>query len=139
MEHILNVICLGLFVDLFLYLDFIITPTTFILESLLFNFVSCPYFFRRKSYHFSNLRAGPIDTFMLAIHKRFGLSVKNSTIIIEGGALLVGLLLGGPIGIGTIVVCLLMGPLIEFFLTILNGQRDRLRPMFQKIKVPHNT
>ena len=51
---------------------------------------------------------------MLAIHKRFGLSVKVATTLIESGALLVGFLLGGPI-----VVCLLMGPMIEFFLTIL--------------------
>ena len=119
---ILDVICLGLFVDLFLYLDFIITPTTFIWKVFFLIFGAVLISLGAALTIFSNLGAR-FDTFMLAIHKRFGLSVKVSTTIIEGGALLVGLLLGGPIGIGTIVVCLLMGPLIEFFLTILNGTK----------------
>ena len=89
------------------------------MESILFNFWSCRFSLGAALTIFSNLGAGPIDTFMLAVHKRFGLSVKVATTFIEGGALLVGLLLGGPIGIGTIVVCLLMGPMIEIFLITL--------------------
>lgn len=116
---LLDVICLGLFVDLFLYLDFIITPTTFIWKVFFLIFGAVLISLGAALTIFSNLGAGPIDTFMLAIHKRFGLSVKVATTFIEVGALLVGLLLGGPIGIGTIVVCLLMGPMIEIFLITL--------------------
>ena len=83
-------------------------------------------------------RANTTETQILTVPVTF--LFLDATTFIEGGALLVGLLLGGPIGIGTIVVCLLMGPLIEFFLTMLNGTWGQvLRPMFQKIKVPHNT
>jgi uncharacterized protein len=116
---ILDVICLGLFVDLFLYLDFIITPTTFFWKVVFLILGTVLISLGAALTIFSNLGAGPIDTFMLVIHKKFGLSVKVATTFIEGGALLVGLLLGGPIGIGTIMVCLLIGPMIEFFLIIL--------------------
>ena len=132
---ILDVFCLGLFVDLFLYLDFIITPTTIIWKVFFLIFGAVLISLGAALTIFSSLGAGPIDTFMLAIHKRFGLSVNVATTLIEGGALLVGFLLGGPIGIGTIVVCLLMGPMIEFFLTILNGTKGQIRvPCFKKLR-----
>ena len=118
---LLDVICLGLLVDLFLYLDFIITPTTFFWKVFFLIFGAVLISLGAALTIFSNFIAGPLEYFSCwLIHKRFGLSVKAATTFIEGRwQLLVGLLLGGPIGIGTIVVCLLMGPMIEIFLITL--------------------
>ncbi|WP_338470895.1 hypothetical protein R4Z10_19305 [Niallia sp. XMNu-256] len=134
---ILDVICLGLLIDLFLYLDFIITPATLIWQIFFLIFGTVLISLGAALTIFSNLGAGPIDTFMLVVHKRFGLSVRVATTLIEGGALLAGFLLGGPIGIGTVAVCLLMGPMIEFFLVVLQKSKSALyhyKPIHPKLR-----
>jgi uncharacterized membrane protein YczE len=59
--------------------------------------------------------ASPMDKIMVAIHKRFGLSLRISRIISEGSALLLAYLFGGPIGVGTIIVTISLGPIVQFF------------------------
>ncbi|MFC5472144.1 YitT family protein [Cohnella suwonensis] len=55
----------------------------------------------------------PIDGLMLAIHGRFGFNVRLSRTIVEVAAVVIGFFLGGPIGVGTIVISLLLGPIIQ--------------------------
>lgn len=57
----------------------------------------------------------PIDGLMLAIHHRTGLSIRTSKTAGELIALLAALLLGGPIGVGTIAITFGIGPLVQFF------------------------
>ncbi|WP_173917288.1 YitT family protein [Halobacillus sp. Marseille-Q1614] len=57
----------------------------------------------------------PIDNFMVALQKRFGLSLTVSKTLTESFALIIALLMGGPIGIGTIIILLFIGPFIQFF------------------------
>ncbi|MBD1381040.1 YczE/YyaS/YitT family protein [Metabacillus arenae] len=55
----------------------------------------------------------PVDGLMIAIHNRFGLSLSISRIIIETSAVLIGFLLGGPVGLGTLIVALTLGRIIQ--------------------------
>ncbi len=55
----------------------------------------------------------PIDGLMMALHHRFGWSLSVSRTVIEFSAAFVGYFLGGPIGLGTIVVVLLLGKVIQ--------------------------
>lgn len=59
--------------------------------------------------------SSPMDNIMVAIHRRFGLSLRISRIISEGSALVLAYLFGGPIGIGTIIVTISLGPVVQFF------------------------
>lgn len=57
----------------------------------------------------------PIDGLMVALQKRFGFSLVTAKTITEAVALVLALSLGGPIGIGTIVILLCIGPAIQYF------------------------
>lgn len=59
--------------------------------------------------------ASPMDTLMIAIHKRFKLNLRNSRILSEGFALLMAFIFRGAIGVGTIVVTLTLGPVVQYF------------------------
>jgi uncharacterized membrane protein YczE len=57
--------------------------------------------------------AGPRDTLMLAIHRRFGWSVRAARGSIELVVVTLGWLLGGPVGVGTLVFALLIGSSVQ--------------------------
>ncbi|KHE71584.1 YitT family protein [Halobacillus sp. BBL2006] len=57
----------------------------------------------------------PIDGFMVALQKRFGFSLTSAKTLTEVFALVLALALGGPIGVGTLVILLCIGPAIQFF------------------------
>lgn len=55
----------------------------------------------------------PIDGLMMALHHRFGWTLTVSRTFIEFCAAFLGFFLGGPIGLGTIVVVFLLGKVIQ--------------------------
>ncbi|KUG60273.1 YczE/YyaS/YitT family protein [Nesterenkonia jeotgali] len=59
---------------------------------------------------------GPRDGLMTGVHRRFGLPIWFVRTGIEGTVLLLGWLLGGPVGVGTVAVVLLIGPLVHLTL-----------------------
>ncbi|TDL80348.1 YczE/YyaS/YitT family protein [Peribacillus frigoritolerans] len=59
--------------------------------------------------------ASPMDTLMVAIHTRFGLNLRNSRIISEAFALLLAFIFQGAIGIGTFIVTLTLGFVVQYF------------------------
>jgi uncharacterized membrane protein YczE len=63
----------------------------------------------------ANLGPGPRDGLMTAVARR-GPSIRATRWGLEISALLVGILLGGTFGPGTIAFALLMGPIVQFFL-----------------------
>lgn len=129
---ILDTICLGFFVDFFLYMDFVTVPETVFGQIYFLLYGTVLISFGVALTIFSNFGAGPIDTFMLAIHKKTGISVKAATTMIEICALMIGFLLGGPIGVGTLVFCLLIGPLIELSLRIFHKEAIPFSFIFKK-------
>lgn len=67
----------------------------------------------------TELLPGPIDYFMLVLKERFNLSLGVAKTISEAIGLILGLTFHGPIGIGSIVIVIIMGPVIHFFSKIL--------------------
>lgn len=55
----------------------------------------------------------PIDGLMLALHHRFSWSINVSRIAVELSGAIIGFLLGGPVGLGTIVIALFVGKIIQ--------------------------
>lgn len=58
--------------------------------------------------------AGPRDSLMLAIHRTTGVSLRLARGAIEVIVVLIGWLLGGPLGLGTVVFALLIGPSVHW-------------------------
>lgn len=58
--------------------------------------------------------AGPRDSLMLAIHRTTGVSIRLARGAIELVVVLIGWLLGGPLGFGTVVFALLIGPSVQW-------------------------
>lgn len=58
--------------------------------------------------------AGPRDSLMLAIHRTTKLSLRLARASIELTVFIVGWLLGGPAGIGTLVFAILIGPAVQW-------------------------
>ncbi len=66
----------------------------------------------------ADLGPGPRDGLMTGIHHRFGWSIRRSRTLVELTVLVAGYLLGGTIGIGTVVFALAIGPLVQVFLAL---------------------
>jgi len=64
--------------------------------------------------------AGPRDSMMLAIHRVTGVSVRLARGILEVIVVLIGWMLGGPLGFGTVVFALLIGPSVQWAFKLFN-------------------
>jgi uncharacterized protein len=78
--------------------------------------------------------ASPMDTLMVAIHTRFGLNLRNSRILSEGFALTLAFLFKGDIGIGTILVTVLLGFVVQYMYPIFEQLFEK--KSFSKAAVP---
>ncbi|WP_053217201.1 YczE/YyaS/YitT family protein [Virgibacillus senegalensis] len=61
------------------------------------------------------LSLNPVDGLMVSLQKRWNLPLLAAKTTTEGLALVAALLIGGPVGIGTIVILVVIGPAIQFF------------------------
>ncbi len=57
--------------------------------------------------------AGPRDSLMMAVARTTPLDVRSARIIIETAVVVGGWMLGGPLGVGTILFALLIGPGVQ--------------------------
>ena len=64
----------------------------------------------------SQLGPGPRDGLMTGFARRTGLSIRLVRTTIEVVVLSAGWLLGGPVGLGTVLYAVTIGPLVQFFL-----------------------
>ncbi len=71
------------------------------------------------------LGAGPRDYLMLVLNEKVGWSIRFSRTVVELLAALTGWLLGGAAGIGTILVAVLVGPLVQQTLPFFTQQLER--------------
>jgi len=70
----------------------------------------------------ADLGAGPRDGLMTGIHRRFGWSIRRARTLVELSVLLGGYLLGGTIGLGTVVFALGIGPLVQLALGVFDRE-----------------
>jgi hypothetical protein len=66
--------------------------------------------------------AGPRDSLMLALNRKFGLSIRMARGTIEVLVVSIGWLLGGPAGWGTLAFALLIGPSVQWAFKLFNVQ-----------------
>ncbi|MGW0604531.1 membrane protein YczE [Streptomyces sp. NPDC002644] len=61
---------------------------------------------------------GPRDGLMTGLHARTGRSIRLMRTAIEVVVVVTGFLLGGTVGVGTLLYALAIGPLVQFFLRL---------------------
>jgi uncharacterized membrane protein YczE len=67
----------------------------------------------------AHLGPGPRDGLMVAIHTRTGWRVGTARAVLEGMVLVVGVVLGGPVGVGTVLFAAGIGPAVQVAFRVL--------------------
>lgn len=116
---ILNIILVGYFIDFIIYLDVIpkadnlLVAIIMMILGLLFMGYGC------YLYIGCGLGCGPRDSVMLGIYKKTGISIKYIRGVMEVLVMVVGYILGGQVGLGTIISAIGLGYsmqiIFEFF------------------------
>lgn len=70
--------------------------------------------------------AGPRDSLMLAVHRTTGISIRLARGAIELSVCLLGGLLGGPLGLGTLAFALLIGPTVQWGFKLFKVQPHKI-------------
>jgi uncharacterized protein len=127
---ILNMVLIGVFMDIILNINIIPVMNNFVLGVIvlivgLFIISLATYF-----YIGSGFGAGPRDSLMVALARKTGLPIGLCRGTIEVLAVLVGWRLGGMVGIGTIIAALSIGFCIQLTFRLLK---------FDAKKVEHQT
>ncbi|MDD7962758.1 membrane protein YczE [Microbacterium thalli] len=67
--------------------------------------------------------AGPRDGLMTGLHERFGWPIWASRLGVEATVLLAGWLLGGTVGLGTVLFAVLIGPIVHVSVPLFDRRR----------------
>jgi uncharacterized membrane protein YczE len=114
---VVNVLSIGLFLDLFLSL--LAAPAVLWLRVAYLAVGIVLNGLATAAYIGARLGPGPRDGLMTGLVRRTGGSVRVVRTAIEVGVVVVGWLLGGNLGIGTVVFALAIGPVIHLSLPVL--------------------
>lgn len=110
----LNMILLGVFIDIFNWL--LPDPATIIPQTILFVLGIVVMGYGIGVYMCPNIGAGPRDSLMLVFVEKFNFSIKRVRTSIEVIVAICGWLLGGPVGVGTVIIALLIGQFVHYTL-----------------------
>ncbi|HEX5589490.1 MAG TPA: YitT family protein [Candidatus Limnocylindrales bacterium] len=70
----------------------------------------------------ADLGPGPRDGLMVGVHRRFGWSIRTARTAIEVSVLVAAWLLGGTIGLGTVVFAFGIGPVVQVMLGVFDRE-----------------
>ncbi len=110
---LLNAIIIGVVIDLSTLV--IPEPESVVVRALVLALGICLIGFASGLYIGADLGPGPRDGLMTGIARR-GPSIRLTRTLIEATVLVVGWLLGGTFGVGTVAFAVFIGPLVQFFL-----------------------
>lgn len=127
MGTILNMLLIGFFLDRVLELGLIPPMDGFFYGLLmmiagLFVISLGTYF-----YMGSGFGAGPRDGLMVVLERKTGLQVGLCRAIIESLAVLLGWLMGGPVGLGTVIAAFGIGLCVQVTFSLLKFQATEIR------------
>ncbi len=129
---VLNMVLIGLWIDLFRSQGWLPHPAEFAARALQHLAATVLYAFASAMYLVADLGAGPRDGVMLGASRRFGAPVRRVRSAIEVLVLVLGWALGGPVGLGTVIYALAVGPLVQAFLGLLRTAMRRASSMFAR-------
>lgn len=107
----LNMVLVGLFIDMFYLLPFLQTPDGLVGKLIMFVIGIIINAYGMGLYISAQFGAGPRDSLMIALSSKTGWKVRNVRGMMEALVLIVGWQLGGPVFWGTILYGFLIGQL----------------------------
>ena len=110
---IINILTIGNIQDIFIYL--IPTPESIYVRHLYLYIATMIFAVGVGLYIGAGLGPGPRDGIMTGL-ARLGVSIKAARIGIDFSAFIIGVLLGGTYGYGTIVMVITVGPIVQYTL-----------------------
>ena len=112
---IIDAIVVGKSVDFFNWINLVQTPKT-IIGSIVMMIVGLFIIgYTQLSYMYAALGCGPRDTLLVGLKKHIKkIPIGVVSIILLSCATFVGFLLGGQVGIGTLICALCAGPIMQF-------------------------
>lgn len=128
----LNAILIGVFVDLFLWIDllpdasFTWTDILVILSGIVVMGIG------GGMYNAAGVGSGPRDGFMLSIADKLRAPIGRIRIITESVVLVIGFLLGGPVFLFTIIFTFIQSPLFQYSYLKLSNFIRRLESKYLK-------
>lgn len=120
MGTILNMILIGTFTNLIMDLDFLPKYSNIYIRVLTLGIAMLLLAFASYLYIGSAFGAGPRDGLMLLLYENTDKSIRFIRNSIEISVLIIGYILGGPVGIGTVILSLGTGYAVQFIFNILN-------------------
>lgn len=106
----------GIFIDVFLFV--LPNATTLVEQTLAFIIGIVLLGFGCGMYMVANLGVGPRDMLMLLFVHRLGWSVNRARTTMEVTVAVIGFILGGPIGIGTVFMAFGLGPIVQWAIKV---------------------
>ncbi len=116
---VLNMIFLGLFVDLVIGWGYVPQPELLWQRIVLYTAGVIIFGFGVAVYISANLGAGPRDSLMLALTRASSLRIGTIRTLMEITAAAIGFFLGGPLGVGTVIFALTIGFFMEMGFAII--------------------
>ncbi len=117
---VFNMYFIGVFIDILMLNNLIPTFDSFVLSLAMMLSGMFVIGCATVAYIGAELGSGPRDGLMIALTKRTHKSVRFIRNIIEISALSVGYLLGGTLGIGTVIMSLCIGYFVQFAFKLFN-------------------
>ncbi len=111
-----NAVLIGVFIELLLALDVVsdLDESVLAVRIALLPIGLALFGVGTAFYIGAGLGAGPRDSLMLVLSRRSGMRVGLVRGGLEVAVLIIGIVLGGTFGVGTVAFALLIGPIIEF-------------------------
>ncbi|WP_193550791.1 YczE/YyaS/YitT family protein [Salicibibacter kimchii] len=121
-----NILCIGILLDIWLLLPIEqVFSSTWQLVIILIAGIVCMGI-GAGMYVSTGLGAGPRDGMTLALSNKSGSSIRLVRTLMEGTALFLGWLLGGPVAFGTFLSVFLIGPVMQSSLGFWRKQVTKL-------------
>jgi uncharacterized membrane protein YczE len=122
----INMLSIGVFIDLFLMIPFLQTPESFLGQLIMLMIGIIVLGYGMGLYISAKIGAGPRDNLMIALVEKTGKSITLIRGSIEIIVLFFGWLLGGPVFIGTIITTLTIGYIAGFMIPFCHKSTDQL-------------
>ncbi|MCH1627675.1 YczE/YyaS/YitT family protein [Ferdinandcohnia quinoae] len=128
----LNMLLVGVFIDMYMMIPFFVTPTTLSGKMIMLLVGIIVNGYGMGLYISSRVGAGPRDSLMIALTEITSWKIQYIRSGIEIIVLIIGWFLGGPVFFGTIIYSLIIGYVAGYALPQCQDFSDRLQKRIAK-------
>lgn len=132
---IANMYFIGLFIDFFMTCSWLTVPSHWLSQLAMLLGGVLVIGWASFFYLSAAFGAGPRDSFMVGTIHKTGWPVWKVRTVIETSVAIMGYLLGGPVGIGTVIIALTLGPSIQWAFSIMGRRAQDIKhvPLLARI------